>query len=107
MPSKSPSSVFCRRLREARQQRGLAQDKLGVMIGLDEGCASARMSRYESGIHEPPIATARLIAEALGVSLAYLYCEDDHLAEVLRLYSTMSSDCQQELLNTAVRIATS
>jgi transcriptional regulator with XRE-family HTH domain len=41
------SNVFGRRLREARESLGIAQDKLGVMIGLDEGCASARMSRYE------------------------------------------------------------
>lgn len=61
----------------------LPQDKLGVRIGLDEQTASARISRYESGIHEPPVKTARALAEALGVPLAYLYCDDDRLAEII------------------------
>jgi len=52
-PGPTPS-LFGRRLREARLRAGIAQDKLGVMIGLDEGCSSARMSRYETGVHEPP-----------------------------------------------------
>lgn len=40
-------------------------------------------SRYELGVHEPPVPTARLIADALGVPLAYMYCEDDKVAELL------------------------
>ncbi len=43
----------------------------------------ARISRYELGVHEPPVPTSRLIAKALGVPLAYLYCEDDKVAELL------------------------
>ena len=62
---------------------GLPQDKLGVRIGLDEQTASARISRYESGIHEPPVKTARALAEALGVPLGYLYCDNDRLAEIM------------------------
>lgn len=76
-------SVFGVRMRQARQRAGLPQDKLGVLIGIDEHSASARMSRYENGVHEPPIATARLLAAALKVPLAYLYCDDDLLAEVV------------------------
>ena len=34
-------------------------------------------------MHEPPVPTARLIAEALGVPLAYMYCEDDKVAALL------------------------
>ena len=43
----------------------------------------ARKSRYELGVHEPPVPTARAIAGALGVPLAYLYCEDDNVAALL------------------------
>lgn len=68
-------------MRAARERLGLPQDRLGVLIGIDEGSASARMSRYETGVHEPAIATARLIARALRVPLPYLYCDDDLLAE--------------------------
>jgi transcriptional regulator with XRE-family HTH domain len=41
---------------------GLPQDKLGVLIGIDERSSSARMSRYENGVHEPPIQVATLRA---------------------------------------------
>jgi transcriptional regulator with XRE-family HTH domain len=43
------SPVFGTRLREARELAGIPQDKLGVMIGLDESSSSARISRYETG----------------------------------------------------------
>jgi transcriptional regulator with XRE-family HTH domain len=77
------TSIFGRRLREAREIAGIPQDKLGVRIGLDESSSSARMSRYETGVHEPPIKTAKLLANALKVPLAYLYCDDDVLAAIL------------------------
>lgn len=62
---------------------GLSQDKLGVLLGLDEQTASARISRYENGIHEPPIKIAQSIATALEVPLAYLYCDDNRLAALI------------------------
>lgn len=77
------------RLRQARERMGLAQDKLGVLIGLDESCSSARISRYETGVHQPAFETARNLAKVLGVSVTYFYCEDDWLADVvLRLAPT-------------------
>jgi len=85
MPKKQNpnTSIFARRLRQAREALGLPQDKFGVLIGLDESCSSARISRYEAGIHEPPLKTAQLLAATLGVPLAYLYCEDDQMAEMI------------------------
>jgi transcriptional regulator with XRE-family HTH domain len=82
IPQKSPH-VFGRRLKAVRQKMGLAQDKLGVLVGLDELTASARISRYENGVHEPPVKTAQLIAASIGVPLAYLYCDDDRLADFI------------------------
>jgi transcriptional regulator with XRE-family HTH domain len=76
-------SIFGRRLREARQRIGMPQDKLGVEIGLDESSSSARISRYETGKHEAPYATAQKLAKALGIPVAYLYCDDDRLAELI------------------------
>lgn len=75
--------ILGKRLKEARKTLGIAQDRLGVSIGLDEQSASARISRYESGVHEPPIQTAFLLAEQLSVPLAYLYCDNDRIANVL------------------------
>jgi transcriptional regulator with XRE-family HTH domain len=88
-PSQS-KNLFGRRLREARHRAGIAQDKLGVLIGLDEGCSSARMSRYENGIHEPPFVIAEQLAKALGLSASYFYCSDDRLAEIILHYSNLS-----------------
>ena len=88
----SPSpTVFGRRMRAAREAIGLPQDKLGVMVGLDESSSSARMSRYETGVHEPPIPVAMRIAESLDVPLAYLYCLDDGMAEMILAYGKMGS----------------
>lgn len=77
---------------------GLPQDKLGVLIGLDEQTASARISRYESGIHEPPVSTARSLAEALGVPLGYLYCDDDRMAGIILAVGALPPEDQEQLL---------
>ena len=80
---KHPISIVGRRMRERRETMGLAQEKVGVAIGLDESSARARISRYELGVHEAPVPTAKQIASALKVPLAYLYCEDDNTAKLL------------------------
>jgi transcriptional regulator with XRE-family HTH domain len=85
----SSKTLFGRRLRDARLRSGVAQDKLGIMIGLDEGCSSARMSRYENGVHEPPFLIAEQIAKVLGISASYFYCRDDQLAEIILNYSPL------------------
>lgn len=92
------NSLFGRRLREARVRAGLAQDRLGVMIGLDEGCSSARISRYETGIHEPPFSLASRLASILGIPAAYLYCEDDALAALLLALFELNADERERAL---------
>ena len=87
--SSSSKSLFGRRLREARLRADIAQEKLGILIGLDEGSSSARMSRYESGVHEPPFLWVEKMAGALGVPAAYFYCDDDRLAEIMLAYSAI------------------
>ena len=79
----APSSIVGRRLRERREALGLAQEKVGVAIGLDESSARARISRYELGVHEPPFATVKLLARVLEVPPPYMYCEDQDIAELL------------------------
>lgn len=90
--------LFGKRLREAREMAGIAQDKLGVLIGLDESSSSARISRYETGIHEPPVRTAKQIAAALKVPLAFLYCDDDVLAAILLQAHRMTKEARRALL---------
>lgn len=96
-PSSPTKSLFGRRLREARLRAGIAQDQLGVMIGLDEGCSSARMSRYENGVHEPPFIWVEKMADVLGVPAAYFYCDDDRLAEIMLAYSALSERKRKSL----------
>ncbi len=90
-------SLFGRRLREARLRAGIAQDKLGVLIGLDEGSSSARMSRYENGVHEPPFLWVERIADALEMPAAYFYCNDDRLAEIILVYSALPEKKRKSL----------
>ena len=79
---RSPSIVG-KRIKDLREELGWSQEKVGVAIGIDESSSRARISRYELGVHEPPLPTARLIASALEAPLTYLYCEDDSIAALL------------------------
>jgi transcriptional regulator with XRE-family HTH domain len=83
--AKQPISqnITGRRIRALREELAWSQEKLGVAIGIDESSARARISRYELGVHEPPLPTVRLIADTLNVPLSYLYCEDDRIASLL------------------------
>ena len=99
MPARIPvkKSVVGRRLRQARERAQLPQDRLGVLAGLEESSSSARISRYESGIHEPPAAFAQSLAKVLGVPVAYLYCDDDRLADIILAYAAMSEANRESL----------
>lgn len=92
------SCCFGVRLRQARERLGLPQDKLGVLIGLDEGCSSARISRYETGVHEPAFEIACKLAETLGVSVTYFYCEDDWLANMVLRLTALSPSQRADLV---------
>ena len=104
MPRRSSpnKSVFSRRLLQARQLRGLPQDRLGVLAGLEESSSSARMSRYESGVHEPPYQFVEAIAHVLGIQPAFFYCSDDRLADIILIYGALPEDERQALHRSAV-----
>ena len=67
--------VVARRLREARTKKGISQEHLGVLAGIDEFSASARINQYERGKHMPPYETVRRLARVLDVPTEYLYTE--------------------------------
>lgn len=102
----STQTVFARRLKEARLNAGIPQDRLGVMIGLDEGCSSARMSRYETGVHEPPFPIIIKIADVLNVPVAYFFCGDDRLAEMMRAYFLADEDNRQAMREAVIALGT-
>lgn len=107
MPTRSKvnNSTVGRRLRQARERAGLPQDRLGVLAGLEESSSSARISRYESGVHEPPLKFAEELAKVLGVPVAFLYCSDDVLSEIILAYSTLSEAKRQKLAQVARELA--
>lgn len=77
------ATTIGRRIREARVRAGMTQEELGVAIGLDEGPASARISRYESGVHFPSSQLIQPLADALAVPAAYLVAENDRIASMM------------------------
>jgi transcriptional regulator with XRE-family HTH domain len=81
-------NIYGSRLKQARKIKNIPQDKLGILIGLDEHTASTRISRYENGVHEPAISTAQKISNILSIPLAFFYCDDDELAELILKYKT-------------------
>ena len=100
------SSIVGRRIRSRREDLGWSQERVGVEIGIDESSSRTRISRYESGIHEPPVPTARAIAKALNVPLAYLYCEDDGVAALLLALHQLRRDEREAKIKQFSRMLT-
>ncbi|MCL1825080.1 MAG: helix-turn-helix domain-containing protein [Betaproteobacteria bacterium] len=91
-------SVFSKRLKEARREAGLSQERLGVLAGIDEMSASARMNQYERGKHEPDFSMVERIARALNVPVSFFYAEDDDEAKLLRWFCQHSEKERAELM---------
>lgn len=64
----------------------------------DQNTGAPRVSRYETGKHEPDGETLAQIAKALGVPVAYFHAVDDVLAEVILLVSQMPKKEREEVL---------
>lgn len=90
--------IFARRLAQARRRVGLSQKQLGVLAGLDPSVASPRMNQYERGKHEPQLGLAKRLAEVLGVPPAFLYTEDELLAELLLHWNDLTVRQKREIL---------
>jgi transcriptional regulator with XRE-family HTH domain len=59
-----PGGTFGDNLRTARLRRGLSQDELGKLAGID----MATVYRLEAGDRQPRLPTILRLAEALGIS---------------------------------------
>ena len=90
--------IFARRLAQARERAGLSQTQLGVLAGLDPAVASPRINQYERGKHEPQLRTAKQLAEVLGIPPAFLYTEDELLAELLLQWNDLTLRQKKDLL---------
>lgn len=91
-------SVLGKRLKEARQRKDLSQEKLGVLAGIDEMSASARMNQYERGKHAPDWLTVERLAEVLDVPVAYFYAVEDDVAELLIKFHALAPEDRKALL---------
>ena len=103
-PAKHP--VFAERLAQARARAGLTQAELGLRAGLDPAVASPRINQYERGKHEPQLKTAKQLAEALGIPAAFLYTEDELLAQLLLQWNGLSLRQRKDILKSLEKTAT-
>ena len=97
-------SILSQRLKAARLAKGLTQEQLGVLAGIDEFSASARMNRYEKGIHEPNYGMMQHIANALGLPVAYFYCDQDQVAELLDTVASLSPEALKQVIEYAKQL---
>lgn len=99
MPRHEPLQlVFQHRLRAAREMKERSQKQLGVDAGLDPFVASARINRYEQGVHQPDLGTVERLAEALAVPPAYLFAGNERLARMILAFDKLSPSEQERLL---------
>ena len=92
------TSPVAKRLKQARTRSGLSQKQLGIDAGIDAFSASPRINQYESGKHTPDFATAKRLADVLGVPTPFLYTEEDTMAELIRLLGGLSLKDRRKLL---------
>ena len=97
-------SALAKRLKQARQRAGLTQERLGILAGIDEMSASARMNQYERGKHAPDWLTVQRLAAVLQVPVAYFYADDDDAAELLLAFYALPLEAREEAVNAIKKI---
>ena len=98
-------SVLSKRLREVRIEAGLSQEALGVMAGIEEASASARMNQYERGKHEPDFSMVERIAKVLNVPESYFYSKDDDTAWLTLQFHRLKASKRKLLIEFAKDLA--
>ena len=73
---------------------------------MDPAVASPRINQYERGKHEPQLRTAKQLAEALGIPAAFLYTEDELLAQLLLQWNGLSLRQKKDVLKSLEKAAT-
>lgn len=93
---KTPATVYGKRLRSARLAKGWTQADLAKRIGMvDTVSGATRVSRYETGAHDPDPTTAEALAKALGLPVAYFHATSDLLAEIILVVSQLPASKQK------------
>ena len=91
--------MFSMRLKIARKAKKLSQERLGILAGIDEASASARMNQYETGKYAPDLLMATKIAEVLEVLVAYFYTENNLMAEIIMQLQFLTELQHKEVLD--------
>lgn len=91
--------MFSMRLKIARKAKKLSQERLGILAGIDEASASARMNQYETGKYAPDLLMVTKIAEVLEVPVAYFYTENNLMAEIIMQLQFLTELQQKEVLD--------
>lgn len=92
------AGTWPKRLKEARLAVGLSQKQLGIEAGLDEFVASTRINRYELGIHSPDYQIAARLAVVLKVPTAFLYCDNDEMAQMILAFHAAPKNRRRQAL---------
>jgi transcriptional regulator with XRE-family HTH domain len=101
MVSPVKDTLLAKRLKSARDRLNISQMELGVRAGIDEFSASARINQYERGKHAPDFGTAKTLAKVLGVPTAYLYCDDEALADLIVIYGAQTEVHRKAIIDYA------
>lgn len=91
--------LLSKRLKEARENAELTQQKLGILAGIKEDVSSQRMNQYERGKRVPDFLTLKNIANVLRLPLSYFYSEDDDEAYLVKTFFRMTKQQKKEALN--------
>ncbi len=98
MGTAKSTSVVGKRLRQARLRAGLSQKKLGILAGIDEFTASARINQYEQGTHTPRYITVERLSKVLGIPTPYMYCREDDLAHWILAHEITPSRVRDQII---------
>lgn len=107
---------FASRLREARLRKGArlkaagvkgryTQERVALNIGVEEASATSRINHYEQGRHLPDLEMAKRLATELEVPLAYLFCEDDNMAELVLLFERLPARKRKQAMTLLLELA--
>jgi len=65
---------------------------------MDEFAASARINQYERDKHVPDFTTAKRMAKVLKIPVAYLFADDNELANFILVYGKENKRVRSRIL---------
>ena len=95
---KKQTTLFGKRLREARLRAGLSMRGVGVRMLLPPKRASVYVSRWEAGGRTPELETVNRIARVVSVPPSYLLEPSDTIAAIILLAARLDDTKQEKLL---------